>query len=69
MQSQGGRCEKCGIDFAKYAAMLVFRAQSEIAAQRDHTRARTAVWRQVLLFPLTGGLSLGKFLLGKLRGR
>ncbi|MGA3166582.1 MAG: zinc ribbon domain-containing protein [Terriglobia bacterium] len=69
VQSQGGSCEKCGVDFAKYAAMLVFRAQSEIGAQREHTRARTAVWRQVLLLPLTGGLSLVKFLLGKLRGR
>jgi hypothetical protein len=69
VQAQGGCCEKCGVDFAKYGAMLVFRAQSEIGAQREQAKARTTAWRQVLLLPLTGGLSLVKFLLGKLRGR
>ena len=69
VQSQGGKCEKCRVDFAKYAALLAFRAQSETDAQRERTKARTTVWRQVVLFPLTGGLSLVKLLLGRLRGR
>jgi hypothetical protein len=68
VQPHGGSCEKCGVDFAKYAAMLAFRARDEAAAQRRRAKARTTVWRQVVLLPITGGLSLVKFLLGKLRG-
>ncbi|MGD1155754.1 MAG: zinc ribbon domain-containing protein [Terriglobia bacterium] len=68
VQLQGGSCEKCGVDFAKYAAMLAFRARDEADAQRSRAKARATVWRQIFLLPITGGLSLVKFLLGKLRG-
>jgi len=68
VQLHGGTCEKCGVDFAKYAAMLVFRAQDQAAAQRDRAQQKSALWRQLLLLPITGGLSLIKFLLGKARG-
>jgi hypothetical protein len=69
VQSLGGSCEKCGVDFAKYAAMLVFRARDEASARRGHATTQAAVWQQVFLLPITGGFSLVKFLLGKLRGR
>lgn len=68
VQLQGGRCEKCGVDFGKYAAMLAFRARDEAAAQRSRAKARATVWRQIFLLPITGGLSLVKLLLRKLRG-
>ena len=68
VQAHGGSCEKCGVDFAKYAAMLVFQAKDQAAANRQRAKGRTAVWRQIFLLPITGGLSLIKFFLGKLRG-
>jgi len=40
VQLQGGKCEKCGVDFAKYAAMLVFQAKDAAQEQR-----KNAVWR------------------------
>ncbi len=53
--------------FSKYAAMLL--AQKEIEMQREHerTRARHTFWKQVLLLPVTGGISLMRYLLGKAR--
>ncbi|MBZ5671025.1 MAG: hypothetical protein LAO04_15015 [Acidobacteriia bacterium] len=56
------------MDFAKYATMLAFRARDDAAAQRSRAKTRATVWRQILLLPITGGLSLVKLLLGKLRG-
>jgi len=69
VQRQGGTCEKCGVDFAKYTSMLIFRAESAAQAERERARGRANVWRQVCLAPLTGGLSLIKLLIGKLRER
>ncbi|MBZ5515085.1 MAG: zinc ribbon domain-containing protein [Acidobacteriia bacterium] len=68
VQSHGGQCEQCGVDFAKYSAMLVFSAQNAAARDRDRTRARTSLLKQVLLLPITGGISLVRFLLARLRG-
>lgn len=62
-QRHGGTCDKCGVDFAKYAGMLV--AQEQIRAQREHDRARekASTWKQIILLPVTGGYSLMKYLL------
>ena len=68
VQLHGGKCENCGVDFAKYAAMLVFSAKNEAEAKRDRKQENAAVWRQIILLPITGGLSLIKFILGKARG-
>jgi hypothetical protein len=57
------------VDFAKYAAMMVFQAKTASEAERERSRSNAAVWKQTYLAPLTGGLSLVKLLLGKLRGR
>jgi hypothetical protein len=56
------------VDFAKYAAMLVFKAQQDSDLARGRTRARAAIVKQILLLPITGGYSLVKYLLGQLRG-
>src|SRR5579864_1766341 len=60
-QRQGGKCDKCGVDFAKYIHMVV--AQEQIRAEREHEKVRehADVWKQVILLPVTGGLSLIKF--------
>jgi len=69
VQQQGGTCEKCGVDFAKYGAMMLLNVQSAAQAERERSRGRANAWRQTILIPLTGGLSLIKLLAGKLRGR
>ena len=67
VQLQGGKCEKCGVDFAKYVAMMVFRATEDAKSQRAKAKGRAAIWKQVLLLPITGGLSLIKYFVGKSR--
>jgi len=67
VQLQGGRCEKCGVDFAKYAAMLVFQAKDAAQSERRKSKGRAAIWKQVLLFPITGGLSLIRYFIGRAR--
>jgi len=69
VQRSGGTCEKCGVDFAKYAAMLLFRAQTQAEAKRAQSRERVALWKQVILIPVTGGLSLLKFFRAKAKGK
>lgn len=69
VQLQGGTCEKCGVDFAKYAAMLVFQAKETAQSQRTKAQGRTAIIKQIILLPITGGLSLIKYFAGKLRDR
>jgi uncharacterized membrane protein YvbJ len=69
VQAQGGQCEQCGVDFAKYSALLVFTAQQIANRERERTRARTSIVRQIILLPITGGISLVKYLLGLLRGK
>ena len=68
VQLQGGKCEKCGVDFAKYAAMMVFRAKDAVQAERQKSQEQAGIWKQVLLLPITGGLSLIKYFLGKAKG-
>lgn len=60
-QDHGGRCDKCGADFAKYAAMMVFQAQTNAQQAREAARERQSVTKQILLLPITGGFSLIKY--------
>lgn len=62
-QRHGGTCDKCGVDFAKYAAMLVAQEQSRSQRKRDKARESASAWKQLILLPLTGGYSLVKYLL------
>jgi hypothetical protein len=60
-QRTGGKCDTCGIDFAKYMSMVV--AQEQIRANREHERVRehVGIWKQIILLPVTGGFSLIKY--------
>lgn len=62
-QRHGGKCDGCGVDFAKFAAMLI--AQEQTRADREHekTREKAAAWKQLILLPVTGGFSLVRHLL------
>ena len=56
VQLQGGKCEKCGVDFAKYATMLVFQTQSTVKAEREKAKDRAAIVEARIIFlPVTGG--------------
>jgi hypothetical protein len=57
-QLHGGHCEKCGADFAKYAAMLLAQAESQVRQQREAGNPYRSPWKQALLAILTLGLSL-----------
>ena len=68
VQDHSGKCERCGVDFAKYAAMLVSQASDVAQAKRKRKRETASLARQIFLIPLTGGLSLLRALLGRWRG-
>src|SRR6266404_8254936 len=68
VQSLGGQCEKCGINFAKYLAMLQFQMKSEADRDRARRKNRSAIFKQILLFTITGGWSLLKYFHARLRG-
>ena len=61
-QDHGGLCDKCGVDFAKYAALMVSHAQERAQRERDVSRQRGSVYKQILLLPITCGLSLLSYL-------
>ena len=67
VQAHGGQCAQCGVDFAKYSALLVFTAQQTASRERERTRLRTSIVKQIILLPITGGISLVRYLLGLLR--
>jgi hypothetical protein len=63
----GGACEQCGVDFAKYAAMLIVKEQVEAENQHTRVRNRVTLYKQAFLIPITGGLSLLKYLFTRTR--
>lgn len=62
VQPHGGTCDHCGVDFAKYLGLLMFQAKTESDKQSARIRKRSGMFRQILLLPITGGLSLFKYL-------
>ncbi|HEV2287478.1 MAG TPA: zinc ribbon domain-containing protein [Candidatus Acidoferrales bacterium] len=66
-QRHGGTCDACGVDFAKYALMMVANEKSRSERVHEQSRERGSLWRQVFLLPVTGGFSLIRYFLG--RGR
>jgi hypothetical protein len=68
VQEHGGTCDKCGVDFAKYATLLMFQVKDEAAKERERARTRASLAKQLVLLPITGGISLVKYLLSLLRG-
>ncbi len=62
VQDHGGQCDQCGVDFLKYAAMMVFNAQEQAQLERHSSLHRSNLFKQILLLPLTGGLSIMSFI-------
>jgi hypothetical protein len=67
VQSRGGTCEACGVDFVKYGAMKLATMQLDLERQRQRTRSRAALVKSLVLLPLTGGLSLLSYFRGRHR--
>lgn len=67
VQDHGGKCDQCGVDFAKYAAMLLFQATEGAQVKRRRAQRKASIAWQIFLVPLTGGLSLLKYLLARFR--
>ena len=67
LQAQGGKCEQCGTDFAKFAAMLVAQAETVARQGRVSEMKPKSAYAQILLLPITLVVGLYKLLMG-LRG-
>ena len=65
VQTHGGKCDQCGVDFAKYAVVLITQAQTKTSKERERMQRRTSILKQILLLPITGGLSLLKYFFSK----
>jgi zinc-ribbon domain len=59
-QLQGGTCEKCNVDFLKYLNSVITIKKVEAEAQHSRNQRRSWIIKQVVLFPITGGLHLLK---------
>jgi hypothetical protein len=57
-QPHGGTCDKCGADFAKVAAMMVYQAQLQVEQSREAKKSRHLLLQEIFLAIFTGGLSL-----------
>jgi hypothetical protein len=66
VQTQGGKCEQCGLDFTKYAAVLQFQMKATADQTRRRSTERSALIKQILLLPITGGFSLFKYIRARL---
>ncbi len=62
-QRVGGTCEKCGIDFIKYIGAVVAAKQAEADAIHEKLERRSALMKNLILAPLTGGMNLIRYFL------
>ncbi len=67
-QSHPGTCDACGVDFVKYGALLQFQLEQAVRNEREQAKTRSAVARQVVLLPVTGGWSLLRYVKSALSG-
>ena len=57
-QRQGGKCEKCGVDFLKYITAVVAAKQGEADLIHDRLEQRSTLMKNVLMTPFTLGIPL-----------
>jgi uncharacterized protein (DUF983 family) len=69
VQLQGGKCEKCGLDFAKYAAMLVFQAKDNAQIERGKRGWQPPLWAHIAFFPIPILYQVTSYLVRKVRGK
>src|SRR5277367_244901 len=59
-QRTGVKCEKCGINFVKYIGAVVAAKQAEVDAVEAKLDRRSALLKNLVALPLTGGIALVK---------
>jgi len=69
VQLQGGKCDVCGVDFAKYAAMMVYRVQENAREARKNATWRAPLWAQIAFFPFPALITLTLYLVRKAKSR
>lgn len=47
--------------------MLVAQEQTRVSSEREKRIEKAAIWKQIVLLPITGGYSLIRFLLNRSR--
>lgn len=57
-QREGGKCEKCGIDFLKFITAVVSQKQSEADVEHDRFEQRSNFLKNLLYLPFTFGFPL-----------
>jgi hypothetical protein len=57
-QKHGGKCDKCGVDFLKYATVLITKSRAEVDDERDRLDRRSSLLKNLIWIPITGGMSL-----------
>ena len=57
-QRQGVSCEKCGVDFLKYAGFVVTAEKAASDAARDRAQRRSVLLKGILFAPFTAGIPL-----------
>jgi hypothetical protein len=63
-QRQGGKCEKCGVDFLKFVSSVVALKQGEADLEHDRLEQRSNLLKNILLLPFNMGIPLIRQLLG-----
>ena len=69
VQLEGGKCEKCGVDFAKFAAMLVFQAKDSAKQEREKSGWRPPTWAHIVFFPIPLLIQLAMFIARRVRSK
>jgi zinc ribbon protein len=57
-QREGGKCQKCGIDFLKYISAVVTQKASEADAIHDRLEQRSNFLKNLFWLPFTFGIPL-----------
>ena len=63
-QRQGGACEKCGVDFAKYLNMLLASNRDRSQKEHESLSRRSILLKDLLMVPFNMGIPLIRSLLG-----
>src|SRR6202050_2046848 len=66
-QRKGGYCEKCGVDFVTHIVAVMAAKRIDADQIHDRIERRTGIIKQVFLLPITGGLSLIKYIIKRSR--
>lgn len=67
-QRQGGKCEKCGVDFLKYLSAMVSAEKAQSERSHDKGQRRSSLLRSLLLAPFDMGWSLIRDMRSRARG-